>query len=189
MTKPKQYRVQQSLHQGIVSRAFGGKVVSWSPWRTLKSYQTLQAAQDAASVIRGRVGLGRTRVMYGNADVTELTPTTVPQAPAQYLITAAQVKTLEEVLEDLTGLIDCNCGGAKCEGECTYSAAQQMLIELAQLKEAQEPASPRDTCSLCGEPHASHQPAAGNSAPFCMGRLSRPGDRFVRGAGPTKLPV
>lgn len=59
-----QYRVQMSNHQGIVRRAFGGRCASWSPWRTLKSFPTLEAAQ-AAMKRCAATGLSRYRVMLG----------------------------------------------------------------------------------------------------------------------------
>jgi hypothetical protein len=69
MRRP-QYRVQISLHLGIVQRGFGyGKTVSWSPWRTLKGFDTLEAALEAAQAATARVGLARCRVTYGGKAV------------------------------------------------------------------------------------------------------------------------
>jgi hypothetical protein len=42
-----------------------------------------------------------------------------------------------------------------------------------------------EECAMCGEAHANHRPASGNSAAFCMSPRSRPGDTFVRQPPPT----
>lgn len=58
------YRLQRSDHQGVVSRAFGGKCVSWSPWRTVGRFESLVEAAQHFNVA-SRVGLSRWRVMHG----------------------------------------------------------------------------------------------------------------------------
>lgn len=46
------------------------------------------------------------------------------------------VKRIMEVLDDVEGLIDCNCGGNRCEGDCTYSMAVAAGRELAEISKA-----------------------------------------------------
>jgi hypothetical protein len=60
----KQYRIQRSDYLGIVTRAFGGRCASWSPWRTVIARdheEDATALYDAWS----RKGLTRWRLMYG----------------------------------------------------------------------------------------------------------------------------
>ena len=65
MRKTKQYRVQMSHHQGIVERAFGGRVVSWSPWRTVKGFPAQAMAEVVLERLRASGGLSRFRIVYG----------------------------------------------------------------------------------------------------------------------------
>lgn len=60
----KAYRVQRSDHQGVVRRAFGGRVNSWSPWRTMASKPTLEEAETEYERWKGK-GLSRWRVIHG----------------------------------------------------------------------------------------------------------------------------
>jgi len=66
------------------------------------------------------------------------------QEPARR-ITDAQVLRLHQILEDVTGFMECNCGGvigpdgaydSTCQGDCTYTEAVAMLKELDTLPEA-----------------------------------------------------
>ena len=61
----KQYRIQRSDHQGVVSRAFGGRVVTWSKWRTVAIYPTLEQADPEFTRMQAR-GLSRWRILYGD---------------------------------------------------------------------------------------------------------------------------
>lgn len=58
------YRVQKSDHQGIVNRAFGGRVASWGKWITVASFETLDDAQAKYDYASTR-GLTRWRLIYG----------------------------------------------------------------------------------------------------------------------------
>jgi hypothetical protein len=60
----KQYRIQRSDHQGVVSRAFGGRVISWSAWRTVASFTDQGEAEVEYNRMQAR-GLSRWRIMYG----------------------------------------------------------------------------------------------------------------------------
>jgi len=66
----KQYRIQRSDHLGIVNRAFGGRTVHWSPWRTVAYFPTEQKAQERFSEL-SRQGLSRTRILYGSEVVAK----------------------------------------------------------------------------------------------------------------------
>ena len=57
------YRVQRSEHNGVVNRAFGGRVVSWTPWKTVAAYLNQADAESAFEVWSGK-GLTRWRVVY-----------------------------------------------------------------------------------------------------------------------------
>jgi hypothetical protein len=60
----KRYRIQRSDHQGIVNRAFGGRAHSWSPWRTVATFDTFEEAEPQYTYWAGK-GLTRWRLMYG----------------------------------------------------------------------------------------------------------------------------
>jgi len=58
------YRLQASDHQGIKQRAFGGRVVSWSPWRTVCTSSDKETA-EAEFEWRSKQGLTRWRLVLG----------------------------------------------------------------------------------------------------------------------------
>ncbi len=68
--KAKQYRLQRSEHRGVVNRAFGGRVVSWSPWRTAYAFTDKEEAEACFRFNSGR-GLTRWRLMYGAEKLRE----------------------------------------------------------------------------------------------------------------------
>jgi hypothetical protein len=58
------YRLQRSDHQGVVQRAFGGRVASWSAWRTVGTWTEEKEGLEAFQKASGR-GLSRWRLMHG----------------------------------------------------------------------------------------------------------------------------
>lgn len=52
------------------------------------------------------------------------------------IITNEQIKQLREVLEDLIGVVDCNCPDGICGGECTHATAVAALAVVNNLPEA-----------------------------------------------------
>lgn len=60
------YIVKRREFDRIVNRAFGGRVASYGPWRTLGpiQYQTFAAAQDRYDQERKRPGLFEVGIFY-----------------------------------------------------------------------------------------------------------------------------
>lgn len=52
------------------------------------------------------------------------------------LITDEQILRIHQTLTDITGLVECNCSTAGCDGDCTYATAVALLAELDTLPEA-----------------------------------------------------
>lgn len=66
--RSKQFRIQRSDHQGLVNRAYGGKVTSWSPWRTVIARDHEEDAQALYDSWVGK-GLTRWRLVYGKQTI------------------------------------------------------------------------------------------------------------------------
>jgi hypothetical protein len=63
----KKYRLQKRDHLGVVNRAFGGRCVHWSPWKTTEKFTDRELA-EASFDFQSRRGLCQWRLMFG-ADV------------------------------------------------------------------------------------------------------------------------
>jgi hypothetical protein len=66
MRKPLPFRVQKRENHGFSYRAFGGKIMSYGPWTTLLTTETLETAREYANK-RKHIGLGQWRIMQGKA--------------------------------------------------------------------------------------------------------------------------